>query len=126
MEKGIYVISDRFHDSTTAYQGFGRGIDPKTVKHINKLAIGNTLPDLTFMIDIPVEVADQRKNQKHNKELDRIEISDTGFYNRVRQGYLGLAAKEKRFRIIDGTLSIEQVHNKVVREIVLFEKKEYV
>lgn len=126
LEKGIYVISDRFHDSTTAYQGFGRGIDLETVKHINKLAIGSTLPDLTFMIDIPVEVAEQRKNQKHNKELDRIEISDTGFYNRVRKGYLNFTEKEKRFRIIDGTLSIEKIHNKVVSEIVLFEKKEYV
>ena len=126
LEKGIYVISDRFHDSTTAYQGFGRGIDLETVKHINKLAIGSTLPDLTFMIDIPIEVAEQRKNQKHNKELDRIEISDTGFYNRVRKGYLNFTEKEKRFRIIDGTLSIEKIHNKVVSEIVLFEKKEYV
>ncbi len=126
LEKGIYVISDRFHDSTTAYQGFGRGIELETVKHINNLAIGNTIPDLTFMIDIPVEVAEQRKTQKHNKELDRIEISDSGFYNRVRQGYLNLAEKEKRFRIIDGTLSKEEVHSKVLNEIVLFEKKEYV
>ena len=126
LEKGIYVISDRFHDSTTAYQGFGRGIDPETVKHINSLAIGNTIPGLTFIVDIPVEVAEQRKNQKHNMELDRIEVSDSGFYNRVRQGYLSLAEKEKRFKIIDGTLSIQEVHNKVVNELVLFEKKEFV
>jgi dTMP kinase len=126
LEKGIYVISDRFHDSTTAYQGFGRGIELETVKHINNLAIGNTIPDLTFLIDIPVEVAEQRKNQKHNKELDRIEVSDSGFYNRVRKGYLSLSENEKRFKIIDGTLSIKEIHNKVVSEIVLFEKKEYV
>jgi dTMP kinase len=126
LEKGIYVISDRFHDSTTAYQGFGRGIDPETVKHINNLAIGKTIPGLTFIVDIPVEVAEQRKNQKHNMELDRIEVSDSGFYNRVRQGYLSLAEKEKRFKIIDGTLSIQEVHNKVVNELVLFEKKEFV
>ena len=126
LEKGIYVISDRFHDSTTAYQGFGRGIELETVKHINNLAIGNNIPDLTFIIDIPVEVAEQRKTQKHNKELDRIEISDSGFYNRVRKGYLNLAGEEKRFKIINGTLSIQEVHNKVVSKIVLFEKKEYV
>jgi len=126
LEKGIYVISDRFHDSTTAYQGFGRGIDIETVKHINNLAIGKTIPDLTFIVDIPVEVAEQRKNQKHNMELDRIEISDSGFYNRVRQGYLNLAKKENRFKIIDGALSIQEVHNKVVNELVLFEKKEFV
>ena len=125
LERGIYVISDRFHDSTTAYQGFGRGIDLETVKHINNLAIGNTLPDLTFIVDIPVEVAEQRKNQK-SKDLDRIEISDSGFYSGVRQGYLKLAEKEKRFKVIDGTLSIQEIHTKVVNEIVLFEKKEYV
>ena len=126
LERGIYVISDRFHDSTTAYQGFGRGIDLETVKHINNLAIGATIPDLTFIIDIPVEVADKRKNLKQNMDLDRIEVSDSSFYKRVREGYLKLAESEKRFKIIDGTLSALEVHNKVVSQIVLLEKKEYV
>ncbi|HUX59924.1 MAG TPA: dTMP kinase, partial [Ignavibacteriaceae bacterium] len=58
LEQGIYVISDRFHDSTTAYQGFGRGIPIEAVKSINRLAIGETIPDLTFFIDIPVEEAE--------------------------------------------------------------------
>jgi len=59
-------------------------------------------------------------------DLDRIEVSDSSFYKRVREGYLKLAESEKRFKIIDGTLSALEVHNKVVSEIVLLEKKEYV
>lgn len=126
LETGIYVISDRFHDSTVAYQGFGRGIDLETVQHINNLAIGDTLPDLTFIMDIPVDVAEKRKKLKENLNLDRIEVSDSGFYQRVREGYLKLAEKEKRFRIVDGTLSVQEIHSKVVNEIMLLEKKEHV
>jgi dTMP kinase len=126
LETGIYVISDRFHDSTVAYQGFGRGIDLETVEHINNLAIGGTIPDLTFILDIPIDVAEKRKRLKENQALDRIEVSDSGFYQRVREGYLKLAEKEKRFKVIDGTLGIEKIHSKVVNEIILLEKKEYV
>lgn len=123
LEKGVYVISDRFHDSTTAYQGFGRGIDINTVRHINSLAIGETVPDITFIIDIPVKVADERKKIKTNMDLDRIEISDSVFYEKVRKGYLKLAESEKRFRVIDGTESIEDMHRKIVNEINILEKR---
>jgi dTMP kinase len=126
LKSGIYVISDRFHDSTTAYQGYGRGINIESVKHINNLAIGNTIPDITFIIDIPVETAEERREVKKNDDLDRIEVSDRNFYKRVRNGYLDIAKEESRFRVIDGTLSIEEVHNKIVNEILLLEKKEYV
>ncbi|MDO8550593.1 MAG: dTMP kinase [Ignavibacteria bacterium] len=123
LEKGVYVISDRFHDSTTAYQGFGRGIDINTVRHINSLAIGETVPDITFIIDIPVKVADERKKIKTNMDLDRIEISDSVFYEKVRKGYLKLAESEKRFRVIDGTESIENMHYKIVNELNILEKR---
>jgi len=121
LNEGIYVISDRFHDSTTAYQGFGRGIDIATVNHINSLAIGQTIPDLTFIIDISVKVADERK--RNNNELDRIEISDSGFYERVRKGYLKLAEIDKRFKIMDGTKSIEEIHSNIVNEIIILDKR---
>jgi len=124
LEKGVYVISDRFHDSTTAYQGFGRGIDINTVRHINSLAIGKTVPDITFIIDIPVKVADERKKNKGNPELDRIEISDSVFYEKVRNGYLTIAKSENRFRIIDGTAKIEDMHKEIVNEINILEKQE--
>jgi dTMP kinase len=124
--KGIYVISDRFHDSTTAYQGFGRGLPLESVEHINQLAIGNTIPDITFFIDIPVEEAESRKMLKDNNNLDRIEVSNLEFFQRVREGYLFLAQKEKRFRIINGTEGVEDIHKSIVKEIALLEKKELV
>jgi dTMP kinase len=124
LKTGFYVISDRFHDSTTAYQGYGRGIDIEAVKHINKLAIDGTIPDMTFVIDIPVETANFRKKNKNKNDLDRIEVADENFFNRVRMGYLSMAKNESRFRVIDGTLSISEIHNKIVNEILLLEKKE--
>jgi dTMP kinase len=94
--------------------------------HINSVAIENTVPDITFIIDIPVSVSANRKNLKHPNELDRIEISQDHFYDKVRSGYLQIAKQEKRFRVIDGTLNIGEIHNIIVRELILFEKKELV
>lgn len=121
LRKGFFVISDRFHDSSTAYQGFGRGLPVETIIKINNLAIGDTIPDLTFFIDIPIEVSIKRKNKKTHNDLDRIEISDNSFFERVRNGYLELARTEKRFRVLDGTRSIEQVSEQIVNEILIFE-----
>ncbi|MGA8265837.1 MAG: dTMP kinase [Ignavibacteriaceae bacterium] len=126
INKGFYVISDRFHDSTTAYQGYGRGIDLETVSHINKLAIDSTIPDITFIIDIPIFVANKRKMKKSESSLDRMELSDNIFFERVRNGYLSIANNEKRFRIIDGTKTIEEINKKIIKEINLIEKKEKV
>jgi dTMP kinase len=124
LKKGIYVILDRFHDSTIAYQGFGRGIPLDSVMHINKLSIGEIIPDLTFFLDIPVKEAEKRKKLHNREELDRIEVSSTEFYDKVRKGYLYLAENESRFRVLNGALSIEDVNKKIIEEIVLFENKE--
>lgn len=123
LKKGIYVISDRFHDSSTAYQGYGRGLPIEVIQNIHKLAIGETLPDITFFIDIPVEVAHERKQLKHSDHLDRIEKSDEDFYNRVRKGYLKLAEEENRFRVLNGEESIEEIHKKILNEIKIFEQR---
>jgi len=123
LKEGIYVISDRFHDSTTAYQGFARGIPLESVKHINSLAIGDVIPDITFYIDIPVEVAEARKQNLPLASLDRIEIQNCDFYNKVREGYLYLAETEKRFKKIDGTRSIEDIHREIVNEIILLDRR---
>jgi dTMP kinase len=117
LDEGIYVISDRFHDSSTAYQGYGRGISIEVVLSIHKLAIGNTIPDVTFFIDIPVDAAEQRRQEKLSEYLDRIEISDMGFFSRVRNGYLELAKNENRFRILNGMDNIEKIHEKIINEI---------
>jgi len=119
----IYVISDRFHDSSTAYQGFGRGIPIQVILNIHKLAIGDTIPDITFFIDIPIEVAQQRSRNKSSENLDRIERSEDEFYEKVRNGYLQLADTEKRFRIIDGMDDINVIHKNIINEIETFEQR---
>jgi len=117
LQKGYYVISDRFHDSSTAYQGFGRGLSVDAILNIHNLAIGKTIPDITFFIDIPNEIAMARKKNIAHSDLDRIEVSDNTFYERVRKGYLYLAEKEKRFRVIDGTQNIKQINEQIINEI---------
>jgi len=123
LEKGIYVISDRFHDSSTAYQGYGRGIPIEVVKEVHQLAIGDTVPDLTFFIDIPVGIANERRKKKSKGKLDRIEIADTEFYNRVRNGYLEIAKQEERFKVIDGTQTIETIQNQIISELELIDRR---
>ncbi len=117
LNKGIYVISDRFHDSSTAYQGYGRGIPLDIINSVHQLAIGDTIPDLTFYMDIPVGVANERKKKQSKGKLDRIEQADIDFYNRVRNGYLEIAKKESRVKIIDGTQSIEVIRNQIITEV---------
>lgn len=123
LEQGKIVISDRFHDSSTAYQGFGRGLPIDSVLNVHKLAIGETVPDITFIIDIPVEVAVKRKSEKTHQELDRIEVSSNDFFEKVRNGYLTLAKKEKRFRVIDGTQSIKTIHKLIFNYIEELERQ---
>lgn len=124
LKDGFYVISDRFHDSSTAYQGFGRGLPVEAILSIHKIAIDKTIPDLTFIIDIPTSVAIERKKLKSHTELDRIEVSDNLFFTKVRSGYLELAKNEPRFRVIDGTQNIENIHQQILIEIKSIENKE--
>ncbi len=129
LKNGYFVISDRFHDSSTAYQGFGRGIPLETIKQIHNLAVGETIPDITFLLDISVEEMEKRKFSRlrsQQKEPDRIETSDIDFFNRVRDGYLYLSKKEERFKVIDGSKSIDDIHNKIVNELSRVIKKELV
>jgi len=123
LQKGIYVISDRFLDSSTAYQGYGRGIPIEVVMKVHDLAIGDTVPDLTFFIDIPVGIANERKKKKSKVKLDRIELADIEFYNRVRSGYLEIARKEERFKVIDGTQTIETIQNQIISELELIDRR---
>ena len=123
LEKGFYVISDRFHDSSTAYQGYGRGIPVDIISGVHSLAIGDTIPEITFFIDIPVGIANERKKKKSKGKLDRIELADIEFYTRVRNGYLETAKNESRFKVIDGTQSIQNIHNHIISEFELIDKR---
>lgn len=118
LQQGMIVISDRFHDSSTAYQGYGRGLDVKQIEQINSFAIAEVLPDITFLIDIPVEECLRRKALKLQSELDRIEISSDNFYQKVRLGYLKIAEEQKRFFVINGKLAIEEIHKIILDKII--------
>lgn len=117
LKNNVIVISDRFHDSSTAYQGYGRGLDIEKIKIINSFAIADTIPDITFLIDTPVEECIKRKALKTQSELDRIELSSVSFYQKVREGYLKIAEQEKRFFIIDGTKEVEKIHKQIIDRI---------
>ena len=96
---GKAVISDRFSLSTVAYQGYGRGLDKALIGRIGEIAACGVVPDKTFVLDVPVEVGFARVG----KEQDRLESAGMDFMERVRQGYLTEAAKDKRVSVIDGT-----------------------
>jgi dTMP kinase len=118
------VISDRFHDSSIAYQAFGRKIDLKFVEELQQFVIGKAIPALTFFLDIPIDEVIKRKSKVKKMELDRIELSKMDFYERVRDGYLYLEKKEKRFKKINGQLSIQEIHKIIIEEVKKLEKNE--
>jgi len=124
INNGFVVISDRFHDSSIAYQGYGRGIDTQFVIDLQKFAIGNAIPTVTFFIDIPIDEVLRRKAKLSNEELDRIEVSKTEFYEKVRNGYKLLAEKEKRFVTLDGLMKMEEIHNIIIDKIESLLKEE--
>ena len=124
LNNGFVVISDRFHDSSIAYQGYGRGIDTQFVIDLQKFAIGNAIPTVTFFIDIPIEEVLKRKANLNSEELDRIEVSEKEFYEKVRAGYKVLAEKEERFVTLNGLMKIEEIHNIIIDKIESLLKEE--
>ncbi|MFA7287862.1 MAG: dTMP kinase [Melioribacteraceae bacterium] len=121
LNRGKIVISDRFHDSSIAYQSFGRGISFDFVNNLQNYIIRNVIPALTFFIDIDIKEMFNRKNRILPFDLDRIELSDELFYNKVRDGYLDIAKKEKRFILINGNDSIEEIHNFILKKVLNYE-----
>tara|TARA_B100002049_G_scaffold235306_1_gene219385 strand:+ start:784 stop:1419 length:636 start_codon:yes stop_codon:yes gene_type:complete len=111
LEQGKWVISDRFTDASFAYQGFGRGLDFDQVNQLKQIIQNDFDPDLTFLLDAPIDVIKSRRKLNPN---DRFESEDREFFERVRQGYLELASVfEDRVKIIDATQPIEQVQSEI-------------
>ena len=108
---GKWVIADRFLDSTTVYQGIARGLGVETVKTINEFAVGETLPDLTLLLDMDAADGHARAlDAREDKKLDRIEDQPLEFFQSVRQGYLDLALRETdRIVMIDARKTIDAV-----------------
>jgi dTMP kinase len=112
LESGKIVLCDRFFDSTTAYQGYGRGLDISKVISINLFATNGIKPDLTFFFDIAFEKAGKRNS---GKIADRIESAGHEFFDRVSDGFRRIAmAEPDRFITIDAAKSIEEIHNEIL------------
>ena len=113
LAEGKIVISDRFADSTRAYQSFGHGLPLETVESLNKISLGDFAPDLTFILDLPVEVGVARAGKRmadDNSQEDRFERIGGGFHERLRQGFLEIAKRDAdRCVVIDATRSVEQI-----------------
>jgi dTMP kinase len=112
LERGMCVIADRFFDSTTVYQGAARKLDRKMVDRLNAFAVGDCIPDITFVLDIDADSAKSRMQKP--RRPDRMEQQPAEFYERVRQAYRELAAREpNRILLIDGSRDIEEIENEI-------------
>jgi dTMP kinase len=107
------VITDRFTDSTVAYQGYARGIDLDLINKLNEIVVPDMKPFLTFLLDMDVEEG-LRRNRRAEKE-DRFELETVEFHNRVRKGFHQIAAEEPgRVKIIDASLGVEEVSDRII------------
>jgi len=110
LESGTHVICDRFYDSSTAYQGYARGLGVEKVEKLNMTATGGLEPDMTFLIYVPTDVGFSRLNRE-GRVLDRMEREERAFHERVNRGYLDIAKRHpERFHIIDGTKTVDEVY----------------
>ncbi|MGE0031705.1 MAG: dTMP kinase [Steroidobacteraceae bacterium] len=117
LQRGQWVLCDRFTDATLAYQGGGSGVNTAWIRQLAKIAHPRLAPDLTLLFDAPPAIARSRVAGRGNRP-DRFETEDTAFFDRVRNAYLELAAREPgRFRIIDATASESEVAASVRRTI---------
>jgi dTMP kinase len=107
------VISDRFFDSTFAYQGFAFGLDEKLISEVKKMTIGDFAPDITFLVDVPVDIAFKRiEGREGNNRYEKLGLD---FHQKVRDGFLSLAGKNPRIKIIDGTKNSDEVFSEIIK-----------
>ncbi|MBW2202875.1 MAG: dTMP kinase [Deltaproteobacteria bacterium] len=120
--KKKWVVCDRFFDATTAYQGYARGQDNELIRLLNEKASLGIRPDITFLIDCPVEVGLERalkRNEIMEQEgQDRFEREEMNFHTAVREGYLSIAKNEPaRFMVVDGTLGEDELEERIFEHI---------
>jgi dTMP kinase len=122
LEANEIVLSDRYADATVAYQGAGRGFEPKLIEDIVQLATGGLRPDLTLLFDLSVaESAVRTRRRVASKNSDRLDSEDIGFHTRVRNAYVELAkAEPERFRVIDARGSTQETQQKVMDIVIPF------
>ena len=115
LASGKVVLSDRYFDSSVAYQGAARELDVQEVKDISLWAIDRLLPDLTVLLDLPAQEAMNRRGNK-GTEPDRLEREQVEFFERARDEYLRMA-NEPRFLVVDANLSPEEIHSQVLQRV---------
>ncbi len=117
LERGVVVVSDRYADSTLAYQGYGRGADLDTLRRLLHFATGGLKPDLTLLLDVDVEIGLSRR-RNCGGEWNRLDAVEVDFHKRVRAGYLELASQEpERWRIIDASQNPSVVQSNLCRVV---------
>jgi dTMP kinase len=107
LRAGGTVLCDRYVDSTLAYQGYGRGLPLETLRAVCDAATGGLMPGLTVVLDVPIELS-RRRSLQRGSAADRVESEDDAFHQRVRQGFLALAAAPDHV-LLDGRLSVEEL-----------------
>ncbi len=124
LDEGRVVLSDRFYDATTVYQGYARGFDLALVNHLNELATGGLKPDLTLLFDLEVEIGLRRTHRRVGEtngeaaQPDRLDQEPVEFHQRVRKAYLEIASREpQRFRIIPSAGPVKETFNLVIKEV---------
>lgn len=121
LEQGKVVLSDRYFDSSIAYQGAARQLEVAEVRDISLWAVGGLIPDLTFLLDMPAAQALSRRDDT-GTEPDRLESEEVGFFERARSQYLELASAD-RFEVIDATMNIQDIHKAVLARVEKFWSK---
>lgn len=117
LERGAWVVCDRFADSTLAYQGYGHGLDKAFITGLTRLAIGDFIPDLTLILDLPVEEGLKRAGGRGGAE-DRYERMGSPFHERLRQGFLEIARQAPdRCVVIDAMADLDNVHQAILKAI---------
>ena len=113
LEKGSFVIADRYVDSTTAYQGYGRQISFDLIRQVNHVATNGFLPSLTIFLDLPLETMNKRQENTMN-EIDRLESAGSDFFKRVREGYLKIADTDNnRVKVLNADQNISKLSNQI-------------
>lgn len=113
--RGVVVICDRFHDSTRVYQGIGHGLSRRYYEMLHSATLGNVVPDMTLVLDVPVELGLKRALSRGGDET-RFEQMDMGFHEKVRAGFLELAQVEpERIQVVDASQPLEAVHQEIMR-----------
>lgn len=120
LERGDWVLCDRFTDSTIAYQGYGRGLPLEQIETLRALVQQQVSPDCTLLLDAPLSVGmgrASRRAQENNEETDRFESEALVFFEKVREGFLALAASEARFTLVDASQPLDVVQSAIEQRL---------